>query len=172
MTCIFLCRHCETSTCVRGRCHGRLDAGLSSRGRRQAVQLAETLAGEGLAAVYTSPLRRARETAKAVAERHGLAPISVDGLSEIDLGQFEGLTYEEAERQFPEVYRLWMAQPLRVRFPGGEDYDVLRRRAAVAIDEIGRCHPEEAVAVVTHAGPLRTLGIELAYGCVTAISRS
>jgi alpha-ribazole phosphatase len=177
VTRIFLCRHGETSERGRGRCHGRLDLGLSRLGRHQAVQLAETLAAEPLDAVYTSPLRRARETAEPIAARHGLRPVQVDGLSEIDLGRFEGLTYEEAERRFPDVYRLWMEEPLRVRFPGGEDYEEVRRRASEALVEILARHPDEAVAIVSHAGPIRALlnpddpfGIQLGFGSVTTIS--
>jgi alpha-ribazole phosphatase len=177
VTRIFLCRHGETSERGRGRCHGRLDLGLSPFGRHQAVQLAETLAAEQLDAVYTSPLRRARETAEPIAVRHGLRPVQVDGLSEIDLGRFEGLTYEEAERRFPDVYRLWMEEPLRVRFPDGEDYEELKRRASEALGEIVARHPDEAVAIVSHAGPIRAVlnpddpfGIQLGFGSVTTIS--
>jgi len=180
ITRVFLCRHGETSARARGLCHGRLDAGLSPLGRRQAVLLAEKLAAEELGAVYTSPLRRARETAAVVAAPHALAPAQLDGLSEIDLGELEGLTYEEAERRFPEIYRRWMQEPLRVRFPGGEDYEGLRRRAVDALDEIRRRHPGETVAVVSHAGPLRALlagvlelsdpfGFELGYGSVRLV---
>jgi alpha-ribazole phosphatase len=179
MTRLLLCRHGETARKAHGRCHGRLDVGLSALGRRQAVALAAKLATEELRAAYTSPLRRARDTAEVVAARYRLTPISVDGLSEIDLGRFEGLTYEEAERRFPNVYRQWMECPLRVRFPDGEDYDALLRRTAAAIEEICGGHQDETVAVVTHAGPLRALlqpcdpfGLEVAYGSVTAISRS
>jgi broad specificity phosphatase PhoE len=180
ITRVFLCRHGETSARAQGRCHGRFDAGLSPLGKRQAVELAERLAGEELGAVYSSPLGRARETAVVVAARHELAPLELAGLSEIDFGRLEGLTYAEAERRFPEVYRRWMQEPLRVRFPGGEDYESLRRRASEALDEIRRRHPGETVAVVSHAGPLRAwlagflelsdpFVLELGYGSVRLV---
>jgi alpha-ribazole phosphatase len=150
---LVLVRHAEPLEDVRGRCYGSLDVGLSDAGRVQAERLAAALAGLDFAAVYTSPRIRAVETADAVARRRAVAPIVDDDLREIDFGAFEGRTYEEIERDEPALFRLWMEAPTTVRFPGGESYSDLRRRALRALEAIRRA--EACAAVVTHGGVIR-----------------
>jgi alpha-ribazole phosphatase len=120
--------------------------------RGQACALADELAHLPLEAVYTSPLERAIQTARAIAAAHGLAPIEVDALREIDFGQVDGLVFDE----FPvELQAGLLREPLTVRFPGGETYEELRERVCRAIEEIVVSHPDAVVAVVTHAGSIR-----------------
>jgi broad specificity phosphatase PhoE len=92
--------------------------------------------------VYTSDLERA-----CVVEG-----IRDPRLREIDRGEAEGLAFEELS---PELQRGLLEEPLRVRFPGGESWDELRERVMAALDEIAARHPDETVAVVTHAGAIR-----------------
>jgi broad specificity phosphatase PhoE len=129
VTRIVLVRHAEPAASVRGRCYGSLDVELSPRGRRQAGALARALGP--LAAVYSSPRRRALETARALGE-----PIVVDALREIDFGELEGHAYEEIERERPELFARWMTAPTTVRFPGGESYAELRDRVRQALADI------------------------------------
>jgi alpha-ribazole phosphatase len=154
---LFLCRHGEPEEPVRGRICGALDVGLSPRGREQAKQLAAALAPASFAAVYTSPLKRALETARVIAAARHLAPLEVDELQEIDFGAFEGLTYDEAAARYPDVYRTWMEDPARVRFPGGEAYQDLRARVAAAFAEIPQRHEGRALTVVAHGGVIRAV---------------
>jgi broad specificity phosphatase PhoE len=105
-----------------------------------------------LEAVYTSPLERAIETARAIAAVHRLAPLEIDALREIDFGEVDGLGFDD----FPvELQAGLLREPLTVRFPGGETYGELRRRVCGALDEIVASHPDAVVAVVTHAGSIR-----------------
>jgi broad specificity phosphatase PhoE len=119
---------------------------------RQAAGLAHALAGVELAAVYTSPLARAAETAQAVAARHGLTPSLVPGLREIDLGEVDGLQFED----YPaELRAALLDTPATVRFPGGESYEDVRARVVAALGDIVSHHDGEAVAAISHAGAIR-----------------
>jgi broad specificity phosphatase PhoE len=119
-----------------------------------AEALAHVLEPLPLAAVYTSPLARARETATAVARPHALTPTVAEGLKEIDLGEVEGRAFDDFP---PDLRDALLRDPTQARFPGGETYAELQRRACTAVDEIVARHREATIAVVTHAGPIRTL---------------
>lgn len=162
---VVLVRHAETEESARGRCYGRLDVRLSPRGLRQAQGLAAALADLPLAAVYASPLARALETARPIAAARGLEPAVGEALGELDFGELEGLRYDEIEAERPELFRAWMDEPARVRFPGGEGLSDLRARVLPALEEIRARHEREAVAVVAHGGVVRivlaeALGLE------------
>lgn len=162
---VVLVRHAETEESARGRCYGRLDVRLSPRGLRQAQGLAAALADLPLAAVYASPLARALETARPIAAARGLEPAVGEALGELDFGELEGLRYDEIEAERPELFRAWMDDPARVRFPGGEGLSDLRARVLPALEEIRARHEREAVAVVAHGGVVRivlaeALGLE------------
>jgi len=154
---VFLCRHAETESSAQGRFCGALDVGLSPAGVEQARALGAALADSEPSALYASPLRRARETAALVAEACGLGIVEAPGLAEIDFGELDGLTYEEADARFPDVYRSWLESPTTVRLPGGECLDDVRARARLVLAEIVDRHRDTSVAVVSHAGPLRVL---------------
>ncbi|MFL6030321.1 MAG: histidine phosphatase family protein [Gaiellaceae bacterium] len=114
----------------------------------QADILAHALAGHRLAAVYTSPLERAVETAQRIAA----APIVVGDVREIELGAVAGLQFEE----YPEdLQAALLTSPGSVAFPGGESYEQLRVRVVAALEQIVERHPDESVAVVSHAGAIR-----------------
>jgi alpha-ribazole phosphatase len=154
---ILLVRHAQPTSDARGRCYGALDIGFSARGRAQAQLLACTLEQVPLAAIYTSPSRRAVDSAAPAAQAHALTPIIDERLRELDFGDFEGRTYGEIERSNPERYRQWMDTPTLVQFPGGESYTQLRARALAAIDAIRARHLGETAAVFSHGGVLRTI---------------
>lgn len=152
-----LIRHAEPEDDARGRCYGRLDVRLSPKGLEHARALAERIRAIPLAGVYTSPRRRAEQTATAICARRALAPVPRDGLSELDFGDFEGRTYDEIEVEQPDFFRRWMTSPTEVRFPGGESYAQLRDRATSTLDELRATHPGDAFAVVTHGGVVRAM---------------
>jgi broad specificity phosphatase PhoE len=119
-----------------------------------AEALAHVLRPLPLAAVYTSPLARAHDTAAAVARRHALTPGVVEALREIDFGEVEGRPFDE----YPdELQAALLREPGEARFPGGETFAELRQRVCAAVDEITGRHPDATVAVITHAGPIRAL---------------
>jgi broad specificity phosphatase PhoE len=150
LTTIYIARHGETESNAERRFQGQQDSPLSARGRQQAVELAERLAGLPLAAVYSSDLGRALRTAEAVADRHGLAVRSHPGLREINVGRWTGRLYADLERADPEAIARWRTRPLEHRFPDGESIADVRARALRALDEIAARHRGAAVAVITH----------------------
>ena len=152
---IVLVRHAEPDASVRDRCYGRTDCGLSPHGVEQTAALAETLAHLEPAAIYSSSLRRALDTSRPIAARLSLDPVVVDDLAEIDVGELEGLTWDEVEARHPGFF-FWTTVPAGFHFPGGESYAELSERAHRALDAIIERHPGETVLVVAHAGVLRT----------------
>jgi alpha-ribazole phosphatase len=154
---LVLVRHAEPEESARGRCYGSLDVALSPAGRRQAAALARSLAELPLAAVYTSPLVRARETGRPIAVARGLELRVHGDLRELDFGELEGMRYEDVARDRPELFHAWMDEPAGVRFPGGESLTELRGRVLPAFDEIRGRHEGQAVAAVAHGGVVRAV---------------
>ena len=153
MTTILLARHGETDWNRQGRFQGHADPPLNATGRAQAAELAAELKAVGLAAVYSSPLRRALETAQAVAAEHGLDPVAVDALREVDVGSWQGLTRVEIETQFPEQFARWLDYDQG--WEDGESYEEMGRRAVAALLELAVAHEDERILAVTHGGPIR-----------------
>lgn len=146
-------RHGETDWNRERRFQGRADQPLNEAGRGQARELAELLRDESVSAVYTSPLRRARETAEILAKDFGLRPQPLDALLEIDVGAWEGLTIDEVRAAYPgRADEDW-----RSGWDEGETYDELSRRVLPALVELGTKHEGGHVLAVTHAGPLRAV---------------
>jgi broad specificity phosphatase PhoE len=154
---LVLIRHADPSEDVRGRCFGSLDVPLSPRGERRARHVATMLRRLPIAAVYSSPSRRALETARPLAAVHRLTPIEQGDISELDFGIFEGLTFEEIATAHQEVFESWMRTPTDVRFPAGESYAELRRRVIAAVAALRARHRSETFAVVSHGGPIRAV---------------
>lgn len=150
-TTIVLVRHGETDWNRERRFQGHADMPLNDTGRRQARELADALRDEGLSAVYTSPLRRASETAEIVADRLGLEAEELEALREIDVGDWQGLTVDEVKTRFPERADVaW-----RWGWPNGETHEELRARVLPALLGLDRQHPGGRILGVTHAGPIR-----------------
>jgi broad specificity phosphatase PhoE len=155
VTTILLARHGETDWNREGRFQGHADPPLNATGRAQAAELAAELKAVGLAAVYSSPLRRALETAQAVAAEHGLEPVAVEALREVDVGSWQGLTRVEIEAQFPEQFARWLDYDQG--WEDGESYEEMGRRAVAALLELALAHEGERVLAVTHGGPIRAV---------------
>ncbi|MBI1885761.1 MAG: histidine phosphatase family protein [Chloroflexi bacterium] len=136
---------------------GAADDGLSELGRRQAEALGRRLAGEGVVALYSSPLRRALETAEIVARHVGLEVRVEPRLREWHAGEWEGQPEGEMRAKHPEHW-----EPFRP--PGGETEAELRRRVVAATDDIIAAHPEGDVLIMSHGGAIgsfirHTLGL-------------
>ncbi|HEY7179183.1 MAG TPA: histidine phosphatase family protein [Gaiella sp.] len=154
---LVLVRHAEAAESARGRCYGSLDVGLSARGMRQRALLADALARDPVSSVVSSPRIRALETARPIAERHGLDVRAEPELQELDFGELEGRTYDEIAASMPVLYAEWMTRPTRVRFPGGECYADLARRSLRAVGALRDEFTGRTVVVVTHGGVVRAV---------------
>lgn len=155
MTTLLLVRHANCDH-VGKRLVGRLpDIRLNSQGEAEAQALASRLASMTLAAIYSSPLERAVETARTLAGPHELVVRSADGLIEIDYGDWTGLTLDEV-RALPE-WRVYHASRSRMTIPNGERIAEVQARAVATIERIGEEHPDDTVVAVSHGDVIRTL---------------
>jgi broad specificity phosphatase PhoE len=157
MTTLFLVRHGRTGWNKEQIFRGHKDIPLDEVGRQEALLVGERLKGEGIKAVFSSPLSRARETAQAVARSHNVEVQVVEGLIDLHFGEWEGMSLEEVKERYPDLYAQWQGTPQKVIFPGGEGLDSVRSRAMEAVKDIINCHPQEAVALVSHRVVLKVL---------------
>jgi len=158
---LLIIRHGETEWNREERFRGRADLGLTPKGRAQAEALARRLSSWDIAAVYSSPLRRARQTADIIARSKGLEARILEDLIDIDYGQWQGLSPEEAAARDGGLFCLWSSAPHRVKFPGGESLDDVRERATRALAYIRDRHPGETIAAVSHVVVCRVLILAL-----------
>ena len=166
MTLLCLVRHGETAWNAEHRVQGQLDVPLNDVGRGQARAVAEALAGERFAAIYSSDLSRARETAEPAARLLGL-PVRLDAnLRERHYGIFERLTYAEVKERFPEDYARFERREPEFDFRTGESLRAFFARAVQCVLSIAERHAGERVLVFTHGGVLDYL-----YRFVNDLSR-
>jgi probable phosphoglycerate mutase len=151
---IYLARHGETDdNAPPARVQGSIDTPLNARGREQARRIAAELGDDGIAAIYSSGLVRARETAEIVAGELGL-PVTVDErLAESHRGEWEGRLIEEIEREEPELWAEWRRGGAEFRFPGGESLAEHATRVEAALEDVRR-GPLPALCVC-HGGTIR-----------------
>ncbi|WP_407839396.1 bifunctional RNase H/acid phosphatase [Streptomyces sp. DSM 116496] len=161
-----LLRHGETALTPQKRFSGSggSDPELSEAGRRQAAAVAESLAARGtIETVVSSPLRRCRETAQAVADRLGLTVTVEEGLREVDFGAWEGLTFAEARERHPEDLQAWLDSPKAAPTGGGESFASATRRISATRDRLLAEHAGRTVLLVSHVTPVKIL-VRLALG--------
>ncbi len=150
-------RHGETDWNAGKRVQGQIDIPLSALGHAQARATGNALMGEGFAAIYSSDLVRARQTAEATAHLAHLPLQLSPGLRERHYGVFQGLTYEEAAARYPADYARHHARDPRFVPDGGESLLDLAARISNTCEDIVRRHTGEAVALFTHGGVLDIL---------------
>ncbi len=155
---IWFVRHGETEWNRTKRYQGHSDIPLNENGRRQAQETAVQLANEPLAAIYASDLKRAVETAEAIAQPHGLQVQRKSELRELHFGLWEGLLYEQIMENWANELSLMYDHPEKGRAPEGEGFSELAQRAWPALQTIRETHQgEKAIAVVAHGGTIRVL---------------
>jgi broad specificity phosphatase PhoE len=156
---LFLVRHAEALANPDLRYLGSRDDPLTELGRWQALQLADAFAAFSLAAVYTSPLTRALETASQLARRHHLPPIPDPRLVEAAMGTWEGLRRTEILARSPEDavhHQRWETDPA-CGPPGGESFADVQTRVLACVRELAERYSGSAVVVVSHVGPIKAL---------------
>ncbi len=151
---IYLVRHGENPANITKEFSSRrVDYPLTAKGVLQAEQTGAHLRGKGIHAVYSSPMRRATQTAEIIAAALGLTVGVVEGLREIDVGEMElEPSTAEAWAYHNEMLRSWLAGDVERAFPGGDSYVTLCARMRVALDEITRGPRGRTVVVVGHGG--------------------
>lgn len=179
---LFALRHGETAWSQERRFTGGRDVPLTARGRRQSEALATALADVPVAAVYTSPLERARACAEAIAKLHHLEVRVEPAFREMAFGAWEGLTREDVAAHAPDAMTTWRQAPDRVVPPEGETLDAVAARVAEATARMIAAHPGDAVVLVSHAiitrlivlaalglGPDRLWSVDASPGGLTEI---
>jgi alpha-ribazole phosphatase len=166
LTKILIIRHGQTIWNHVARYQGHTDTPLNDTGHLQAKLLSLRLAAEPLQAVYASDLQRALETARFIAEPHGLAVQALPQLREINFGAWEGLTYQEIKARYSDLADIYHSSPGKLRIPEGESFQELMERAYGAMTDLVGRHDSSTIAVVTHGGTIRAiicklLGIDL-----------
>jgi broad specificity phosphatase PhoE len=157
MIALILIRHGETEWNIIGRYQGQADPPLNPRGRQQSAELAEKLTEARLDMLYTSPLRRALETAEIVAERLNIPVYQDARLQEIHQGDWQTRLRSEIEGLYPELFQRWESEPWQVTPPGGEHLCQVQARVYAAVDEILTRHPGKRVGLVAHRIPIALL---------------
>lgn len=152
-----LVRHGQTAWNRKERFRGRADLLLNATGLKQAYAAAVYLRDRDIAEIYSSPLKRTLETAKVIAIQKGLPVHPLEGLIDIDFGDWQGLTADEAAKRDGDLYKTWLERPHEVRFPGGEGLADVRERVTAAAAELAARHPEETVILVSHMVVCRVL---------------
>jgi broad specificity phosphatase PhoE len=152
LTRIVLIRHGQTAwnEGVGERLRGRAEIELDEDGFRQARATAAKIACWDVAAVYSSPLKRAWSTASILAEPLGLQVQPLEGIIDIDYGRWQGLSLDEAADDGGDLYRLWLESPQLVTFPQGESLEQVRHRALSAVEDLVAKHPGQTILLVSH----------------------
>ncbi len=170
-TSLFLVRHGEIEGAGKGRLLGHTDVPLTERGLQAmevlGVRIRGVLDADGFAgplkpeALYSSPLSRCRESARAIGEglfgKESEQAQVVEAFKEISIGKWEGMLYEDVARRFPKQLRRRLSNMVRVRPPGGESLLELEARVIPALEELLSRHRGEAFLVVGHAGVNRLI---------------
>jgi ribonuclease H / adenosylcobalamin/alpha-ribazole phosphatase len=154
---LLLLRHGQTELSAQRRYSGRGNPALTEVGRQQAAAAARYVADRGgIAAVFSSPLRRAYDTAAAAAKALGLDVTVDDDLIETDFGAWEGLTFAEAAERDPELHRRWLRDTATTP-PGGESFDAVLDRVLRVRERVVAAHQGATVLVVSHVTPIKML---------------
>jgi broad specificity phosphatase PhoE len=162
---ILVIRHGETSWNKEKIFRGRVDVSLSEIGRQQAGLLSRRLCGQPIKSIYTSPLKRAVETALAIQEgQPGSTPIiQEDQLIDIDYGSWEKKNHLQVSQEFPDLYKQWLNAPQMVQIPEGENLSSIRQRIETLLDKLVTHHEQEheedmaTIALVSHRVIIKVL---------------
>ncbi len=169
-------RHGESVWNEARRFQGNSDPELSARGRAQAARVGQRLRadtdpraelgrrGGPVAALYSSPLRRAAATAAAISEALGLPVRPEKDLREVGLGEWEGMTPAEIDARWADAYSRWVRDPTALVPPGGETMEAFSARVASAVDRFRAAHDGADIVIVSHGGAIgaylcRVLGL-------------
>lgn len=154
---LILIRHAETIWNEELRYIGSTDLELSELGRKNASLAADYLASEKIDAIFSSDLRRAVETAAAIAAPHELPVTTLPELREIDFGDWEGLTHTEISQKYEDLIGEWLADPLAAVIPAGEKWPDFERRVTGGLQKVIDSLANGTAAVITHGGPIKAI---------------
>lgn len=153
---IYLIRHGQTDWNVEGKIQGRHDISLNETGVKQAELLAKGMEKRPVVQIFSSRQKRALETAQAIGRSQQVAVTVMDGLEEVDFGDWEGKTWDEISREYPKEFKIWCEEPAEITPPGGESRPEIYARMRKALKEIIR-RSRGDIAIVSHGAALAYL---------------
>ncbi|HKC97762.1 MAG TPA: histidine phosphatase family protein [Methylomirabilota bacterium] len=154
---LFVVRHGETEWVRQRRFAGSRDIPLTEAGREQCAAVARALGSTAVAAVYASPLERARASAEVIAKPHGLAVRIVPAFSEMSFGSWEGLTRDEVQARDPEAWGQWRSAPHSFAPAGGETVQQVAERVNAGLAALQEAHKEQTIVLVSHGVVARVI---------------
>jgi broad specificity phosphatase PhoE len=153
---LILARHGETMWNVEKVFRGRADVSLDELGIRQAELLGKYLSNWRLEAIYSSPVKRALDTANIIARYQNVAVRIAEGLTDFDFGEWQSLPEQEVMRLYPDLLNEWHSNPHKVRMPGGESLEDAKKRAVEVVNDVLSKH-QGSVALVSHRVVIKVL---------------
>lgn len=153
MTTFFLIRHGNTTAgnIISGRTRGYH---LSEKGQMEAQRLGERLSEVKFAAIYSSPMERTMETARAIADKHNMEPQILERIIEVDFGEWTSKSFDSLESD--QRWKLFHTFRSGTRVPGGEHMVEIQMRMVTELERLREKHPNQTIAVVSHGDPIRT----------------
>ena len=154
MSTLLLIRHGDNDYLAKNRLPGHLPGiHLNKRGTAQASELCKGLKDMPIKAIYSSPLERALETASPLANALGLEIHTRPGLTDLDVGDWEGRSWKVLGRT--KMWKVIQNNPSQFQFPGGESFSQAQERIVTALGAIASNHSDEMIAIVFHADPIK-----------------
>ena len=157
MSKLILVRHGETTWNIEMRYQGQTDISLTANGIEQAGKVAQRLADEKIAAVYSSDLSRAFVTAAQIAAVHGLDVLTRRDLREISFGEWGGVAYDSLVLDGGGTGNRLFSHPAEIEIPGGETFFEVQQRMMEALRELAQRHEGQTVVIVSHGAAIRTV---------------
>jgi broad specificity phosphatase PhoE len=154
---LFLVRHGEVASNLRKVYAGRSDELLTDRGVSQAQHAAELLFDRAIEIIYASPLRRTMQTADILALPLRVPVVPEAGLTELQMGCWEGKSEEEVAAQYPDEWQTWQTNPTELRLPGRETLQDLYGRVLNAVQRIAARNHQRGIVLVTHYAIIRVI---------------
>jgi len=154
---IIFVRHGQTTWNDLGIYQGHTDIPLNQTGLEQAVKAGRRLKNENVKAVYASDLLRAKQTAEIIAKEHNLSVVTMPEFREINFGIWEGKSYKDINELYPEMLKIWLTEPEKLRIPEGETFPEMLTRAWRGLTKLLAIHKDETVVIVSHGGTISAL---------------
>ena len=153
----YFVRHGEIASNVKKIYAGWSQEGLTSRGHQQAIEAAKRLVFFDIDHIYTSPLKRAVQTADIIGGPLEIKPIFEESFKELKLGIWEGLSEEEVGRKYPDEWKIWNTRPAELVLDGRETLNGLLKRVLAVIEKVRAGVTNSSILIVTHVAVIRVL---------------
>ncbi len=149
---VFLIRHGNTELNKKKAFRGHIDVPLDGEGLEQAEKTAKFLRDIDFDIIYSSPLSRAMQTADIIkdSQKKEVKVITEPGFLDISFGEWEGKTYDEAQAQYPDVFKVWAKEPHKAKVPGGETLSEVKKRARETLNDIVSDRNGSTIGIVSH----------------------